>query len=168
MQIDTNVDESDIGRIKLGQNVDFSVDAYPDVTFKGAVAQIRNAPITVQNVVTYDVVVKVDNPELKLKPGMTANVTIIIAVKKDAVKVPNAALRFRPAEKERAPGVRKGQAVYILENEKPKRISVAAGTSDGNFTEIVTGEIREGQEVILEALGSKDNKSRATGPPRMF
>lgn len=168
MQIDTNVDESDIGRIKLGQNVDFMVDAFPDVTFKGAVAQVRSAPITVQNVVTYDVVVKVANPELKLKPGMTANVSIIIAVKKDAVKVPNAALRFKPSDKGKAPSGKKGQTVYIVENEKPKRISVTAGTSDGNFTEIVTGEIREGQEVILEALGAKDSKSQAARPPRMF
>ena len=84
------------------------------------------------------------------------------------MKVPNASLRFRPAGKEKAPGGRKGQAVYIVENEKPKRIIVTAGTSDGNFTEIVSGEIREGQEVVLEALGAKDNKSKAAGPPRMF
>lgn len=168
MQIDANVDESDIGRIKLGQAVDFSVDAYPDITFKGTVAQVRSAPITVQNVVTYDVVVKVDNPELKLKPGMTANVTLIIAVKKDVLKVPNAALRFRPVDKERSAGGKKGQAVYIVENGKPKKINVTVGTSDGNLTEIVTGELREGQEVILEALGAKDNKSSAARPPRMF
>lgn len=168
MQIDANVDESDIGRIKVGQAVDFSVDAYPDITFKGTVAQVRSAPITVQNVVTYDVVVKVDNPELKLKPGMTANVTLIIAVKKDVLKVPNAALRFRPVEKERAAGGRKGQTVYIVENEKPKKITVTVGTSDGNLTEIVSGELREGQEIILEALGSKDNKNTSARPPRMF
>ncbi|MBA4373083.1 MAG: efflux RND transporter periplasmic adaptor subunit [Thermodesulfovibrio sp.] len=169
MQIDANVDESDIGRIKVGQAVDFSVDAYPDITFKGMVSQVRSAPITVQNVVTYDVVVKVDNPELKLKPGMTANVTLIIAVKKDVIKVPNAALRFRPVEKERPAGGKKGQTVYIIENTKPKKISVTVGTSDGNLTEIVTGELREGQEVILEALGAKDNKANsASRPPRMF
>lgn len=168
MQIDANVDESDIGRIKLGQDVDFMVDAYPEVTFKGKVSQVRSAPITVQNVVTYDVVVKVDNPELKLLPGMTANVTLIISVKKDVLKVPNAALRFRPVEKEKSAGGKKGQTVYIAENDKPKRVSVTAGTSDGTVTEIVSVEIKEGQEVILEALGAKDGKSKAAGPPRMF
>ena len=99
MQIDANVDESDIGNIKVGQDVEFIVDAYPDITFKGRVWQVRNAPITVQNVVTYDVVIKVDNPELKLKPGMTANVSIIVAIKKDVLRIPNAALRFRPSDK---------------------------------------------------------------------
>ena len=168
MQIDANVDESDIGRIKLGQDVDFMVDAYPEVTFKGKVSQVRSAPITVQNVVTYDVVVKVDNPDLKLLPGMTANVTLIISVKKDILKVPNAALRFRPVEKEKTPGGKKGQAVYIADNDKPKRVSVTAGTSDGTVTEIVSDEIKEGQEVILEALSAKDSKSKASGPPRMF
>ncbi|MHB8881801.1 MAG: efflux RND transporter periplasmic adaptor subunit [Thermodesulfovibrionales bacterium] len=168
MQIDTNVDESDIGRVNVGQNVEFLVDAYPDVTFKGTVSQVRNAPITVQNVVTYDVVVKVDNPELKLKPGMTANVTIIISLKKDALKVPNAALRFKPSDRGKAPSGKKGPAVYIVENGKPKRVGITAGTSDGNATEIVEGEVKEGQEVILEALGAKDNKSQAARPPRMF
>lgn len=168
MQIDANVDESDIGRVKVGQSVDFSVDAYPDITFKGTVAQVRSAPITVQNVVTYDVVVKVDNPELKLKPGMTANVTLIIAVKKDVLKVPNAALRFKPADREKTAGGRKGQSVYLVEKEKPKKVSVTVGTSDGNLTEIVAGELREGQEIILEAVGTKPNKPQSSGPPRMF
>ena len=100
MQVDTSVDEADIGKVALGQDVEFSVDAYPDRTFKGTVSQIRIAPITVQNVVTYDVVVKVDNDELKLKPGMTANVSIIVASKSGVLKIPNAALRFRPSEKD--------------------------------------------------------------------
>ncbi len=95
MQIDTNVDEADIGKIRVGQSVQFTVDAYPDSTFPGRVAEIRNAPTTIQNVVTYNVVVKVANPELKLKPGMTANVSIITALEKDVLKVPNAALRFK-------------------------------------------------------------------------
>ncbi|MEK6527697.1 MAG: efflux RND transporter periplasmic adaptor subunit, partial [Nitrospirota bacterium] len=81
MQIDTNVDEADIGNIQVGQTAEFTVDAYPGVIFKGTVSQLRNAPTTIQNVVTYDVVIKVDNPELKLKPGMTANVSIILSIK---------------------------------------------------------------------------------------
>ena len=136
MQIDTSVDEADIGKIKVGQDVEFTVDAYPDSTFKGKVGQVRIAPITVQNVVTYDVVIKVDNPELKLKPGMTANVSIIVAEKKDVLKIPNAALRFRPAgEDEDESSRRRARGVWILENEKPKRIPVTIGISDGNYTE---------------------------------
>lgn len=96
MQVDTNVSEADIGRVREGQRVTFTVDAYPDMPFAGKVVQVRNAPITVQNVVTYDAVVEVANPELKLKPGMTANVTFIIAEREQVLKVPNAALRFQP------------------------------------------------------------------------
>jgi HlyD family secretion protein len=99
MQVDSSVAEADIGKIMVGQPVEFTVDAYPDSPFKGSVSEIRNAPITVQNVVTYDVVVKVDNPEMKLKPGMTANVSVIVSSKKDVLRMPNAALRFRPSEK---------------------------------------------------------------------
>ncbi len=98
MQIDANVAEADVGGVELGQDVEFTVDAFPYRKFRGKVTQVRNAPITVQNVVTYDTVIGVDNPELKLKPGMTANVSIVIARRSNAIKVANAALRFRPAE----------------------------------------------------------------------
>jgi HlyD family secretion protein len=96
MQVDTNVSEADIGRISVGQTVTFTVDAYPNAPFTGTVVQVRNAPITVQNVVTYDAVVQVANPEMRLKPGMTANVSFLIAERSAALKVPNAALRFQP------------------------------------------------------------------------
>jgi len=167
MQIDANVDESDIGNIKVGQDVEFIVDAYTDITFKGSVWQVRNAPITVQNVVTYDVVIKVDNPELKLKPGMTANVSIITAIKKDVLKIPNAALRFSPSEKGVQVPEKKGPGIWILEKEQPMRIPVSTGISDGSYTELVSGEIREGQEVIIESL-VKANTTTPSGPPRMF
>jgi HlyD family secretion protein len=167
MQIDANVDESDIGNIKVGQDVEFIVDAYTDITFKGSVWQVRNAPITVQNVVTYDVVIKVDNPELKLKPGMTANVSIITAIKKDVLKIPNAVLRFSPSEKGVQAPEKKGPGIWILEKEQPMRIPVSTGISDGSYTEIVSGEIREGQEVIIESL-VKANTTTPSGPPRMF
>ena len=98
MQIDTNVDEADIGKVQIGQDVSFTVDAYPDTIFNGKVAEVRNAPITVSNVVTYDVVIQVDNPQLKLKPGMTANVSITIETRKDVLRISNAALRFKPTE----------------------------------------------------------------------
>lgn len=166
MQIDTNVDEADIGVIKVGQNVEFSVDAYPDIVFRGKVWQVRNAPISVQNVVTYDVVIKVDNPDLKLKPGMTANVSIVISAKEDVLKVPNAALRFRPSEITKTKEQQKGSGVWVIQNGKPKRVPVSAGISDGNYTEIITDALKEGQEVIVESL------VKAKGPspsgPRMF
>ncbi|MFZ3137502.1 MAG: efflux RND transporter periplasmic adaptor subunit [Thermodesulfovibrionales bacterium] len=167
MQIDTNVDEADIGKITVGQEVEFTVDAYPDHVFKGKVWQVRNAPITVQNVVTYDVVIQVDNPELKLKPGMTANVSIIISTKKDVLKIPNAALRFKPSEKGLVISEKKGPGVWILAMDKPKRIPVSLGISDGNYTELVSGEIKEGEELIVESLTKANNSQQRSGP-RMF
>src|SRR5882757_7733593 len=98
MQIDSNVAEADVGVVQVGQDVDFTVDAFPTQTFHGKVVQVRNAPITVQNVVTYDTVIGVSNPDLKLKPGMTANVSIIVARKDNVLQIKNAALRYRPAE----------------------------------------------------------------------
>src|SRR2546430_5400824 len=98
MQIDSNVAEADVGVVQVGQDVDFTVDAFPTQTFHGKVVQVRNAPITVQNVVTYDTVIGVSNPDLKLKPGMTATVSIIIARKDNVLQIKNAALRYRPAE----------------------------------------------------------------------
>jgi HlyD family secretion protein len=166
MQIDTNVAEADIGNVKVGQDVEFTVDAYSDITFKGKVWQVRNAPITVQNVVTYDVVIQVDNPELKLKPGMTANVSIIISLKKDVLKIPNAALRFMPVESSKPSTQQKGAGVWILEQGKPKRVPVSTGISDGSYTELVSGKISEGQEVIVESLTKA--KAPATTGPRMF
>ncbi len=97
MQVDTSVAEADIGRLHDGMPATFTVDAYPGESFRGTVRQIRNAPQTVQNVVTYDAVIDIDNPELKLKPGMTANVTFVAAESNDVLRVPNAALRFRPS-----------------------------------------------------------------------
>jgi HlyD family secretion protein len=96
MQVDTNVSEADVGRISVGQTATFTVDAYPNAPFTGKVVQVRNAPITIQNVVTYDAVVQVANPEMKLKPGMTANVSFLIAERPNTLKVPNAAVRFQP------------------------------------------------------------------------
>lgn len=168
MQIDTNVAEADIGKIEVGQPVEFTVDAYPEITFKGSVSEIRNAPIVVQNVVTYDVVVKVDNPELKLKPGMTANVSIIVSSKQDVIRIPNAALRFRPSDVgNKDKSKEKGSGVWIIEGGKPKRVKVSTGISDGSFTELVQGDIKEGQELIVESLEKAKSQSGSFGP-RMF
>lgn len=180
MQINTNIAESDIGVVQVGQAVEFTVDAYPDTTFKGTVWQKRQAPITVQNVVTYDVVIKVDNRDLKLMPGMTANVSIIITTKRDALRITNAALRFRmserpaqaasaakaPAKASGAPSEKKGPAVWVLENGKPRRVGIEPGISDGNYTEIVSGDLKEGQAVIVESL--KKNSKQTQSGPRMF
>ena len=169
MQIDANIDEADIGKIKVGQTVEFSVDAYPEDNFKGRVSEVRNAPTTVQNVVTYDVVVKVGNPELKLKPGMTANVSIILSDKKDVLRVPNAALRFRPngknSEKHKDTTVYKGVAVWTLENKMLKRISVETGISDGNYTEILSGNLNEEIPLIIEEANNRKDDSQQFRPP---
>lgn len=174
MQIDTNVAEADIGKVKQGQDVEFGVDAYLGVIFKGKVSQVRNAPINVQNVITYDAVILVGNPELKLKPGMTANVSIIISAKKDVLRIPNAVLRFSMPDKDKDKNKKaqqkgqgqKGAGVWIISDGKPKRLPVSTGVSDGSYTELISGEIKEGQEVVVESLKTKQKS--ATTAPRMF
>ena len=170
MQIDTNVAEADIGSISAGQEVEFTVDAYPDATFTGKVRQVRRAPITVQNVVTYNAVVQAPNRDLRLMPGMTTNVSVIVDTVKHALKIPNAALRFKPSERpaEKTPAMtgRKGPAAWILENNKPKRVGVTLGISDGAWTELLSGELKEGQELIVERLNKA--KPQGASAPRMF
>jgi HlyD family secretion protein len=167
MQINTNVAESDIGSVRAGQDVEFTVDAYPDSPFQGKVWQIRQAPITVQNVVTYDVVVRVNNRELNLMPGMTANVSIVIETRRDVPRISNAALRFRMPDKAAVagPAERKGPGVWILEKDKPRRVAVTPGITDGLFTEIVSGDLKEGQRTIVDMV--RKAGGRSTGP-RMF
>ena len=163
MQIDTSVDEADIGKVAAGQKVEFTIDAYPDETFTGTVSVIRNAPITVQNVVTYNVVISVDNQEGKLKPGMTANVSIILEERKKILSLPNTALRFRPTDKkqDRKEGMKKAQgaSVWILDKKEPRRIEIKTGISDGRYTEIVFGSLKENQEVIVEASGGSNGST---------
>jgi HlyD family secretion protein len=177
MQIDTNIAEADIGKVKVRQDVEFSVDAYPDTTFNGKVWQKRQAPIVVQNVVTYDVVVQVDNRDFKIMPGMTANVSVITSTKDNVLRIPNAALRFRLAERgpEKAAGSekkvpggeKKGPAIWVLENGKPKRVGITLGISDGSYTEVLSGDLKEGQLLIIESL-KKGKTSNAPSGPRMF
>ena len=256
MQVDTNVSEADVGRITVGQDGTFTVDAYPERVFRGKVSEIRNAPIIVQNVVTYDVVVLVDNKELKLKPGMTANVSVMIEHKEGVLKVPNAALRFQPelAKKEEAgekqkegsqfsgrqlierlvkelnltqeqqskvemilqslrPEIqeireksksdeaririqslirqkiggllteeqkkrmselsqspqgteRRPGRVWVLSKEgKPTSVSVVFGITDGTFSEVISGDLREGMEVIVEQTSAKKGQSQSGSAP---
>jgi len=254
MQVDTNVSEADVGRITVGQDATFTVDAYPGRNFRGKVSEVRNAPIIVQNVVTYDVVIQVDNKDLKLKPGMTANVSVMIAHREGALKVPNAALRFRPesarqgslpekssessesrgrllierwtkelnltpdqqskiemvlksskqefqeisqkmkpeeargriqglirqkiigiltdqqiqklkelpesSQSERKPG-----RVWILSpDRKPTPVSIVLGITDGTFSEVISGDLREGGEVIVEETSGKKATGQGTAP----
>ena len=176
MQIDSNVAEADVGAVEVGQNVDFTVDAFPTRTFHGKVVQVRNAPITVQNVVTYDTVIGVDNKDLKLKPGMTANVSIIIAHKDNVLQLKNAALRYRPPEAATAaapaqprPGSSPGaggqrptggarerkpeRTVYLLSFGRPKPALIKTGISDGIVTEVTDG-LKEGDKVVTAELSS--------------
>jgi HlyD family secretion protein len=173
MQIDTSVDEADIGKIRVDQTVEFTVDSYPDSIFKGKVSEVRNAPTTVQNVVTYDVVIKVNNPDLRLKPGMTANVTITTATKNAVLRVPNSALRFKLPGKDlekaeqKGAGQAAGTVIWILSQGKPKRAVITVGISDGSYTEVLSGDLKEGTEVIVEATGEAAKKTNATSTPRM-
>ena len=182
MQIDSNVAEADIGVAADGQNVDFTVDAFPSRTFHGKVVQVRNAPITVQNVVTYDTVVGVSNPDLKLKPGMTANVSIKIAHRDDVLQIKNAALRYRPPDATPAEtrstsspsGQRVGagrerrneRTVYVLPPGagRPRPMQIKTGISDGVVTEVLEG-LKEGDRVITAEVTST---SAATSLPRLF
>lgn len=172
MQIDSSVAEADIGRVQAGQDVDFSVDAYPEKVFRGTVSEVRNAPVTVQNVVTYNAVVLLDNPDLRLKPGMTANVTIKVMKKPGVIRVPNAALRYSPKPdaggKPMPEKDRKGRAVWRLVNDRPERVAVTLGISDGQFTELLTGELKEGDQVIIEARQTNRNSNSPARAPRMF
>jgi HlyD family secretion protein len=208
MQVDTSVAEADVGKLSAGMPATFTVDAFPGERFKGKVRQIRNAPQTIQNVVTYDAVIDVDNADLKLRPGMTANITFISAEKDDVLRVPNAATRYRPtpeiftalglpvpkgvrdpADRNRAGGPAGGgppgggahgagsgaavgggwrgraggrgdgpsdlRAVWVLRGGQPQQVSLRIGLSDGSTTEVVEGDLREGEQVIIDASTSE-------------
>ena len=167
MEVDTNVSESDIGVIKEGNTARFTVDAFPNRMFQGTVAQVRQSPQTVQNVVTYDVVVSADNRDLALKPGMTASVQLISAERGDVIRVPDQALRFNPTSEKAAPDAAPAQArLWLLRNGQPVPVPIVAGLDDDSNTEIVQGEVQPGDQVIVgEQHGSS---SRAALPaPRM-
>jgi HlyD family secretion protein len=146
MQVDTNVSESDIGGVKNANEASFAVDAFPKRTFEGAVNQVRQSPQTVQNVVTYDVVVGVDNSDLALKPGMTAATRIVTEQRTDVVRVPSQGLRYSPG----GTTMPQGQAqVWALRDGQPVGVPVTAGLDDDSFTEIVKGELRPDDRIIV-------------------
>ena len=172
MQVDTNVDESDVGNVAKGQKATFLVDSYPGTTFQGVVADIRKAPIITQNVVTYDVVITVDNSDLKLFPGMTANVTILAAKLDDTLKVPNSVLRFRPSaavlKQTGLPAVQADkQQVYVLAGGKLTAVPVKFGLSDGRYTAVTSNQLQPGAQVVVRATmsGSATSSSSTTSAP---
>jgi len=188
MQIDANVAEADVGVVTVDQQVDFTVDAFPNQVFHGQVVQVRNAPITVQNVVTYDTVIGVSNPELKLKPGMTANVSIVISHKDNVLKISNAALRYRPPDavapqpqtSAPPPGSRgagrpvggtasdrrTGRTVYVLQGNRPQPVQIKTGISDGVMTEVTDG-LKEGNRAVIAQLSGPSTAS-ASQPGNPF
>jgi len=192
MQVDTNVSESDIGGITEGKDATFTVDAYPGIPFAGTIRQVRLAPINVQNVVTYNVVVAVDNKDLRLKPGMTANVSIVVAQKDQVLKVPNAALRFSPPKSEQpeaggrdgkpgdakpvkserkerptqAAGAAPSRTVWKQgENGELAPVLVQTGISDGSATEIMADTVKEGDQVVIGIEQPRAGKKGGDLPP---
>jgi HlyD family secretion protein len=195
MQVETSIDEADVGRIAVEQKASFTVDAFPGRPFSGQVTQIRKAATVVSNVVTYTVIVTAANPDLTLLPGMTANVRIVTAEKEKVLKVPNAALRFRPpgAIDEKKPagavspaptisgrgaggrgggpggnGAGGGKIWIVSEDGKPKAVNVRLGLADGGMTEIVTDELKEGSDVIVGLQTVNGTKPAGMPGPRMF
>jgi HlyD family secretion protein len=191
MQVDTNVDEADVSRVRVGMAAGFTVDSFPGQFFTGEIVQIRKAPQVVQNVVTYDVVVSAQNTDGKLLPGMTANARIVTEQRHDALRVPNAALRFRPpgveADRPQRPGAggmtgggrgpsgspRAGGAgglpgrVWVIgPTGKPENVSIKLGITDGTNTEVVEGPLQDKQEVIV-GLGAAMPRPATPGGPRL-
>ncbi|MET0384536.1 MAG: efflux RND transporter periplasmic adaptor subunit [Polyangiales bacterium] len=193
MQVDTSVAEADVGKLQPGMTATFTVDAYPNERFEGSVRQIRNAAQTVQNVVTYDAVIDVNNPRLMLRPGMTANVTFVHAQRPDSLRVANAALRFKPTadllgpreggDKSRPPTSLTStqprskrdeptdrRNLWVLRGERPVAVPVKTGITDGAHTEILEGELKEGDEVITDLAGppASGTQNPARGGPGGF
>jgi|HubBroStandDraft_1064217.scaffolds.fasta_scaffold20335_4 HlyD family secretion protein len=188
MQVDTNVGEGDVGRLEVGMKTYFTVDSFPGQRFWGKIRQIRNAATTLQNVVTYDAVIDVDNTDLRLRPGMTANVTVVYAERRDALAVSNAALRFRPppslaGSASLGPGGGAGggggegrrhpradgsatsgdsapehKSLWILRAGTPQSASVHTGLTDGTVTEVVDGDVAEGDQAVIDT-------TNPDGPP---
>jgi HlyD family secretion protein len=182
MEVHTSVAEADVGQVQQGMKVEFTVDAHPGNTFEGVVKEVRFSPTTVQNVVTYDAVVSIENPELKLRPGMTAQVSFIAQERKDVLAVPNTALRFRPptdgddasatkAESKREGGGRrdgagatKKRSVYVLVDGRLDERELELGLADERFTEVLGGELAEGETVVTGIETPVDPKAKAAAP----
>ena len=173
MEVDTNVSESDIGAVKVGDKATFTVEAAPERIFEGVVTQVRQAPQTVQNVVTYDVVIAVDNPDQLLKPGMTATTRIVTAEREHVLRVPDQALRFSPAG---LTGAASGQPVsalgqgrvWVMENGQPREVMLKLGLDDDTNTEIVEGAVKPGAAIIVGTQPSGNATNPAAARPRLL
>jgi HlyD family secretion protein len=194
MEVHTNVDEADVGNVTEGQEVSFTVDAFPTRRFRGRVHQVRNAPIAVQNVVTYDAVVRIDNKELLLKPGMTANVQFLVSRKEGVLTIPNMAIRFKPPDQKneaqellrqeqsraaptvgarktsRSPGGAGGGgggrriSIYLLRNGQAQPVEVQLGITDGSKTELREGELKENDPVIIGVASGTQSQTGVVNP----
>jgi len=172
LEVDTNTSEADMGGIKVGDKATFTVDAFPQRIFHGTVTQRRQSPQTVQNVVTYDIVIGVDNGDLALVPGMTASTTIITDQRDDVIRVPNQALRYVPGGLS-AVEARGGLAgtpspaqVFVLRDGRPAMVTVVPGLADDNFTEIISGDLRAGDRVITAESGQRTGEQPSVALPR--
>ncbi|MCX7673577.1 MAG: efflux RND transporter periplasmic adaptor subunit [Thiobacillaceae bacterium] len=176
MEVNIAVDEADVGRVKPGQKVRFTVDAYPGERFNGRVSEIRKAAQTVNNVVTYSVMVSADNPDGKLLPGMTANARILTDERERVLKVPNEALRFRPLNpdgspvklevraREEGPGI-PGRVWVLAPDGQPRPVSLRLGVSDGKATEVLAGDLRAGTQVILGYVEGTEPRPKRQARP---
>jgi HlyD family secretion protein len=169
VEVVTPIDEADIGEVEVGQRATFTVDAYPAQRFDAEVIELRNEAKITQNVVTYDAVLSVANPELKLRPGMTASVRIETAHADDVIRLPNAALRFWPPDQARDPSA--GPGVWVVDEGELRRVAVETGVANGRYTELRAGELEAGDEVITElseigraAYGAKPSEASQSGP----
>jgi len=186
MQVDANVSESDIGGVKEGNRATFTVQGFPNTTFNGKVAQVRQAPITLQNVVTYDVVIAVDNPDLLLKPGMTATARIFTAERNNVLRVPDQALHYAPTGTQTQtqsapaqPGGRQGRAgrtssgsrVFVMTDDGPQPVQIQVGLDDDANAEVLSGDIKEGDKVIVsetrKAQSGKGGGANRGSQPRL-
>jgi HlyD family secretion protein len=175
MEVNIAVDEADVGRVAEGQKVRFTVDAYPGERFQGKVTQIRKAPQVSNNVVTFSVMARVDNPEGKLLPGMTASARILTEERKDVLKVPNEALRFRPTnpdgspvklevrKREDGPGI-PGRVWVLGKDGSPVPVTLRLGVSDGKATEVLQGDLKEGTEILLKKIENAADKPKPNRP----
>jgi HlyD family secretion protein len=170
MQIDTTVAEADVGAVAVDQTVKFSVDAFPERNFVGTVKQIRLNPTIQQNVVTYNVVVAVDNADGKLMPGMTAHIRVVVEQKKDVLRIPKEALRFKPAE-ESAKGRNKkpqGATVYRLAGNQLEPVAVKTGISDASYVEVKDGVLQPGDKLVVKEIAAKAGKNNGRFQVRPF
>lgn len=164
MRIETSVSEADIGKVKEGQEVEYTLDGYPDSVFTGKVTQVRLSPTTESNVVTYTVIIEVENEDGKLLPGMTANVSIITSKKENVLTVPNQALKFTTVDNKQKYD---HKGIWIDKKGKPYRINIETGASDDSYTEIISDEVKQGTLVYAGINSKGKNGKKAMMPPRM-